>query len=149
MNNNHELNDWKQCFSQYRELDSDCQQILRSTAVQQLIDQGFNEVGSSDVSASLFSMWKSGNKNWNESFMNAFYDFCRSNWSQSIHNHLMNYKYNIGDKVKFYDNEYQEDREVTIVGFDDVYRNETDPWYEVQEEGEEVTWYLNEDSIEG
>ena len=59
----------------------------------------------------------------------------------------MNYKYNIGDKVKFYDNEYQEDREVIIVGFDDVYRNETDPWYEVKEEGEEVTWYLNEDSI--
>jgi hypothetical protein len=59
----------------------------------------------------------------------------------------MNYKYNIGDKVKFYDEEHQEDREVTIVGFDDVYRNETDPWYEVQEEGEEVTWYLNEESF--
>lgn len=58
----------------------------------------------------------------------------------------MKYKYNIGDKVKFYDEEHQEDREVTIVGFDDVYRNETDPWYEVQEEGE-VTWYLNEESF--
>jgi hypothetical protein len=58
----------------------------------------------------------------------------------------MNYKHNIGDKVKFYDNEYQEDREVTIVGFDST---ENDPWYEVKEEGDtEVTWYLNEDSIE-
>ena len=57
----------------------------------------------------------------------------------------MNYKYNIGDKVKFYDNEYQEDREVTIVGFDST---ENDPWYEVKEDQEEVTWYLNEDSIE-
>ena len=56
----------------------------------------------------------------------------------------MNYKYNIGDKVKFYDNEYQEDREVTIVGFDST---ENDPWYEVKEDNEEVTWYLNEDSI--
>ena len=56
----------------------------------------------------------------------------------------MNYKYNIGDKVKFYDNEYQEDREVTIVGFDST---ENDPWYEVKEDQEEVTWYLNEDSI--
>jgi beta-glucanase (GH16 family) len=57
----------------------------------------------------------------------------------------MNYKYNIGDKVKFYDNEYQEDREVTIVGFDST---ESYPWYEVKEEGEEVTWYLNEEAIE-
>jgi hypothetical protein len=56
----------------------------------------------------------------------------------------MNYKYNIGDRVKFYDNEYQEDREVTIVGFDST---ENDPWYEVKEDQEEVTWYLNEDSI--
>lgn len=56
----------------------------------------------------------------------------------------MNYKYNIGDKVKFYDNEYQEDREVTIVGFDST---ENDPWYEVKEDQEGVTWYLNEDSI--
>lgn len=57
----------------------------------------------------------------------------------------MKYKYNIGDKVKFYDNEYQEDREVTIVGFDST---ENDPWYEVKEDHEEVTWYLNEEAIE-
>lgn len=58
----------------------------------------------------------------------------------------MKYKYNIGDKVKFYDNEYQEDREVTIVGFDST---ENDPWYEVKEEGDTgVTWYLNEEAIE-
>jgi hypothetical protein len=68
--------DWKQCFSQFKELDGQSQQILRRTAADQLIDQGFDEVGSSDVSASLFSMWKSGNKNWNESFMNAFESFC-------------------------------------------------------------------------
>jgi ribosomal protein S1 len=57
----------------------------------------------------------------------------------------MNYKYNIGDRVKFYDNEYQEDREVIIVGFDST---ENDPWYEVKEGHEEVTWYLNEEAIE-
>lgn len=76
MNNNTFEQDWKQCFSQFKELDGMSQQILRRTAVDQLIDQGFNEVGSSDVSASLFSMWKSGNRNWKESYMNAFENFC-------------------------------------------------------------------------
>jgi len=56
----------------------------------------------------------------------------------------MNYKYNIGDKVKLYDNDHQVLREVIIVGFDESVDY---PSYIVKEYLSEVTWYLDQDSI--
>ena len=80
MNNNNTFNqDWEQCFSQYRVLSSAYQQILRSIATKQLIDSKFEEIGSSDINFTLFNLWKSGNKNWNDSLMNAFNEFSFAN----------------------------------------------------------------------
>ena len=53
-------------------------------------------------------------------------------------------KYNVGDKVKFYDNEFSEERVVTIISLDDA---EEHPMHEVQESGEQFTWYLSEELI--
>jgi len=56
----------------------------------------------------------------------------------------MYYKYNIGDKVKLYDNDHQVLREVIIIGFDEGVDY---PSYIVKEYLSEVTWYLDQDSI--
>jgi len=64
MNNNTYEQDRKECFAQFKQLDGLKQQILHRTAATELIDRGFKEIGSSDVSTILFSMWKNNNKNW-------------------------------------------------------------------------------------
>lgn len=71
MNNNNVFEtSWKQCFSEYKLLSQTLQQILRSCAAQHLIDKGNEEVGSSDTSHELFSMWKISDKNWSEVVIN-------------------------------------------------------------------------------
>ena len=71
MNNNNAFEtSWKQCFSEYKLLSQALQQILRSCSVQHLIDRGCEEVGSSDVSHELFSMWNCSEKNWEKVVIN-------------------------------------------------------------------------------
>jgi hypothetical protein len=70
MNNNmtHEQV-WNECFTQFKKLDGLTQQILRRSAVQHLVDRGFEEVGSSDTNHSLFGMWEAANGDWQKAIM--------------------------------------------------------------------------------
>jgi len=60
---------WKECFSQYNLLGIITQNILRSCAGQRLVNNGFEEVGSSDVNHELFSMWFSADRDWQKAIL--------------------------------------------------------------------------------
>jgi len=63
MNNN--INDsWNACFESYNTLSFGFKYMIRRLASQALIDQGAEEVGSSDTNHQIYSDWKSNSCNW-------------------------------------------------------------------------------------
>lgn len=57
---------WKKAFSEYRALPYIEQRTLRQHAVDMLIGDGAEEVGSSDINHMLFSFWKSHDCSWDK-----------------------------------------------------------------------------------
>jgi hypothetical protein len=62
---------WTQCFEQFRKLSFGAQQCMRSYASMVLVEEGAEEVGSSDVNHQLFAMWEQCNENWSEVILAA------------------------------------------------------------------------------
>ncbi len=62
---------WTQCFKQFRTLSFETQQCMRSYAAMVLVEEGAQEVGSSDVNHQLFAMWEQCNENWSEVILAA------------------------------------------------------------------------------
>jgi hypothetical protein len=60
---------WNECFSQFRLMGSITQNILRNCAAQHLVRDGFDEVGSSDISHELFSMWRGAGGDWQKAIL--------------------------------------------------------------------------------
>lgn len=67
--------DWDQCFNQYRSLSALSRQILRNCATTKLIEDGFEEVGSSDISCVLYDMWKASDRDWPTTILQQFVNF--------------------------------------------------------------------------
>lgn len=60
---------WEECFSQYRLLGLITRNILKSCAVTRLVNDGFTEVGSSDVNHELFAMWCYSKGDWQKAIL--------------------------------------------------------------------------------
>lgn len=67
--NNQEI--WEECFSQFRLLGGIMQNILRNSATNRLVADGFQEVGSSDINHELFSMWSATGGDWQKAALVA------------------------------------------------------------------------------
>ena len=65
MNNNN----WEECFKQFQALAMGTRQILRSCAVTRLVNNGHDEVGSSDVNHELFAMWRTSEGDWDQAIL--------------------------------------------------------------------------------
>jgi hypothetical protein len=61
---------WEECFNQYGALYHGTRRLLRHAAASKLVEQGLDEVGSSDVNHKLFQMWQVANKDWNKAILN-------------------------------------------------------------------------------
>lgn len=55
---------WDDCFNQFKLLEDNTKLQLRRIAAEVLIKDGFEEVGSSDINHSLFSMWQVCSCDW-------------------------------------------------------------------------------------
>jgi hypothetical protein len=62
---------WTQCFKQFRTLSFETQQCMRSYASMVLVEEGAQEVGSSDINHQLYLMWEQCNENWPEAILDA------------------------------------------------------------------------------
>lgn len=69
---------WDICFEAFRMLEPETQQILRRCAANHLIADGAKEVGSSDTSHELFSMWKIAQRNWRQALQDEFETFTQT-----------------------------------------------------------------------
>lgn len=68
-------NSYEECFSQFRLLGNLTRNILRSSAADEMISNGADEIGSSDINHHLYTKWASYNGDWqkvlNEYFVAA------------------------------------------------------------------------------
>jgi ADP-glucose pyrophosphorylase len=55
---------WAQCFEEYNKLQFEYRRLLRTIAINNMMESGFEEIGSSDINHSLFNMWIGNGKNW-------------------------------------------------------------------------------------
>lgn len=60
---------WQTCFDQFKQMGKTTQQIMRNCAIVRLIENGAEEVGSSDVSHSLFAMWEQAGNDWQKAIV--------------------------------------------------------------------------------
>ena len=80
MNNTTTIDDtWTECFSQYRLLGPMMKNILRNSAVNRLVEHGFEEVGSSDVNHELFAMWQCAKNDWQQAALTEVDNFAHRN----------------------------------------------------------------------
>ena len=77
MNNDTHYAEWNEAFQSFKLLGKYIQSILRNCAVQHMIERGCEEVGSSDTTHELFSMYRIGRKSWQQVVINEFEDFAR------------------------------------------------------------------------
>jgi hypothetical protein len=56
---------WDKCFTEFKALDRMVQMGLRQCASDRLSQDGFEEIGSSDINHQLFAMWDNA-KSWEE-----------------------------------------------------------------------------------
>ena len=66
MNNNK----WTECFELYNILSPDLRMVLRKCAAERLINNGAEEVGSSDINHELVSMWTAADGFWHLAIIN-------------------------------------------------------------------------------
>lgn len=57
---------WKKAFAEYNTLPLEMKQGLRQIAVDKLLENGAEEIGSSDVNHALFGLWNTHNQNWTD-----------------------------------------------------------------------------------
>lgn len=69
---------WDLCFDAFHALEPETRNILRNCAVNHLIADGCEEVGSSDTNHELFSMWKISGRNWMQALQDEFEAFAQT-----------------------------------------------------------------------
>ena len=63
-------NDWPTFIEQFNKLGDLSRTILRNSATNRLIEDGFEEIGSSDISHELYAMWKHADKDFSKAAIN-------------------------------------------------------------------------------
>ena len=63
-------NDWPTFIEQFNKLGDLTRTILRNSATNRLIEDGFEEIGSSDISHELYAMWKHADKDFSKAVIN-------------------------------------------------------------------------------
>ena len=76
--NNITNDQWDICFEAFHKLEPETRNILRNCAVNHLIADGCEEVGSSDTNHELFSMWKISGRNWMQALQDEFEAFAQT-----------------------------------------------------------------------
>ena len=69
---------WAICFEEFHKLEPETRNILRKCAADHMIADGAEEVGSSDISAELFSMYKIAQRNWMQALQAEFEAFAQT-----------------------------------------------------------------------
>jgi len=61
---------WNECFELYGLLSPDLKMVLRKCAAERLVNNGAEEVGSSDINHELYSMWTAADGYWHQAIIN-------------------------------------------------------------------------------
>jgi hypothetical protein len=67
-------NEWDEAFEAYNKLPKDIKLALRHNCADLMEQEGWDEIGSSDINHKLFSLYKMNNKSW-QAVIAYFLDF--------------------------------------------------------------------------
>ena len=71
--------EWNECMHSFNLLSKPFQRILRSVASEQLVADGAEEVGSSDVNHRMFAMYKAAGRDWQHAIIEHVNEYANGN----------------------------------------------------------------------